>query len=586
MFRIRRVFDDLLPIDAAAISRSREILTAHFPAAPQGEFDNLTDKLRNPLRYRFCSMLFVAESSSDINGVALMLHAPDVNFCFLDYLAATPSRTGRGVGSALYMVLREQAQGLGAAGIFCECLPDSPVLCREQELLRENAARLRFYERCGMRVVEGTAYATPLCVHDRCPPVLLYDGLGKTNGLPRSRARRIVRAILERKYAKRCPPGYIDKVVSSFLHDPVRLRPPLDSDQSAQKPGPPSKGPKHCIALVVSEGHKRHHVHERGYVESPVRVESILIRLQQSDLFAPVRVRHFPERLVTSVHDAGLVQFMKRCCDGLPEGKYVYPYVFPVRNAARPPLELAIRSGYYCIDTFTPLHRQAYAVARQAVDAACTAAQCLLQGYRLAYALVRPPGHHAERRVFGGFCYLNNTAIAAHWLSGHGRVAVLDIDYHHGNGTQDIFYRRNDVLTLSLHGPPGLTYPYFSGFTEEKGEGAGKGFNRNFALPENLDGQGYRAVLRRALVMVERFRPAFLVVALGLDTSQADPTGSWSLRSLDFQKAGRLVGGLGLPTLVVQEGGYRVPALSAHALRFFIGLREGLYVLSRNRRRK
>jgi len=579
MFRIRRIFDDLLPVDAAAIARCREILERHFPAAPEGEFASLPEKLRNPLRYRFRSMLLVAETPAEIKGVALMLHAPDEKFCYLDYLATSQGRSGGGVGSALYMRLREQALGLRVVGIFCECLPDDAALCNEPELLSENAARLRFYERCGMRVVAGTQYATPISPGDACPPLLLFDGFGKP--LSRARGRRIVRAILERKYGERCPPGYVTRVVRSFAQDPVALEPPRRARVVSQPPT--SRGPRQCIALTVSEGHERHHVHERGYVESPARVEAILARLRGSGLFFPIKLRHFPDRVVTAVHDPGLVQYMKRCCASLPEGKAVYPYVFPLRNGARPPLELAVRAGYYCIDTFTPLHRHAYDSARKAVDAACTAAQCLLEGHRLAYALLRPPGHHAERRVFGGFCYLNNAAIAANILSQHGKVAVLDLDYHHGNGTQDIFYERGDVLTVSIHGLPRQTYPYFSGYAEERGTGAGRGCTRNYPLPEGVDGAAYRTVLRRALETVARFRPAFLVLALGLDTAKGDPTGAWRLRARDFEQNGRLVGGLGLPTLVVQEGGYRVPSLGANALHFFLGLREGLHVLRQNR---
>lgn len=579
MFRIRRIFDDLLPVDAAAIARCREILELHFPAAPEGEFSKLAEKLRDPLHYRFRSMLLVAERQHELLGVALMLHAPDEKFCYLDYLATSFGRSGGGVGSALYMRLREQAQGLRAVGIFCECLSDDPSICQEPELLAENTARLRFYQRCGMRIITGTRYATALTASDTCPPLLLFDGFGKA--LSRSRGRRIVRAILERKYAERCPPGYVENVVRSFAHDPVELSPAPPS--LAQSPFSSARGPGQCIALTVSEGHEQHHVHERGYVESPDRVDAIRSRLLGSGMFFPVKVKHFPDKLVTAVHDPGLVQYMKRCCAALPLGKTVYPYVFPLRNVARPPQEMAVRAGYYCIDTFTPLHRHAYEAARRAVDAACTAANCLLQGDRLAYALLRPPGHHAERKVFGGFCYLNNAAIAANMLAQHGKVALLDLDYHHGNGSQDIFYERSDVLTLSIHGQPRQTYPYFSGFFEERGSGAGNGYNRNYALPEGIDGEGYRAVLHKALEAVYRFRPSFLVLALGLDTAKGDPTGTWLLKARDFEQNGRLVGSLGLPTLVVQEGGYRVHSLGVNALHFFLGLREGLYVLSRNR---
>ena len=190
---------------------------------------------------------------------------------------------------------------------------------------------------------------------------------------------------------------------------------------------------------------------------------------------------------------------------------------------------------------------------------------------------MRPPGHHAERRTFGGFCYLNSTAVAAHYLSDFGKVAILDIDYHHGNGQQDIFYERADVLTISIHGHPRLAYPYFSGFEDERGQGPGEGFNLNFPLPEIVEGPRYREVLHKALRRIESFQPTFLVVALGLDTAKRDPTGSWSLRASDFEANGALIGALKLPTLVVQEGGYNTRNLGVNVRRFFGGLWSGMH---------
>jgi acetoin utilization deacetylase AcuC-like enzyme len=277
------------------------------------------------------------------------------------------------------------------------------------------------------------------------------------------------------------------------------------------------------------------------------------------------------------VHDLHFVEYLKRVCARVPPGKSIYPYVFPIRNATRPPRELPIRAGYYCIDTFTPLNRDAYMAAKRAVDCSLTAAQAILQGYRLAYALVRPPGHHAERRAFGGFCYFNSTAAGAHYLSAHGKVAVLDIDYHHGNGTQNIFYERADVFTISIHGHPHFAYPYFSGFQDERGTGAGEGFNVNLPIPEEVNGEEYRKVLGKALRRVNKFRPQFLVVAFGLDPAKADPTGSWNLLPQDFEANGRMIGSMRLPTLVVQEGGYRIRSLGANARRFFVGLWHGAH---------
>ncbi len=274
--------------------------------------------------------------------------------------------------------------------------------------------------------------------------------------------------------------------------------------------------------------------------------------------------------------DADFVNYLRRACREAPEKKSLYPYVFPIRNRTRPPRERSVLAGYYCIDTFTPLSRNAYPAARHGADCALTAARQTLGGRRIAYALVRPPGHHAERRSFGGFCYLNNNAIAAHYLSRQGKVAILDIDYHHGNGQQDIFYRRSDVLTVSIHGNPQFAYPYFTGFRDEIGQGEGEGYNLNLALAEHADAGRYRQALAQALRRIEEFSPDFLVVALGLDTAKNDPTGTWSLTAKDFETNGRLIGALGQPTLVIQEGGYRSRTLGTNTRSFFEGLSASL----------
>ena len=258
-------------------------------------------------------------------------------------------------------------------------------------------------------------------------------------------------------------------------------------------------------------------------------------------------------------------------------GASIYPYVFPIRNRTRPPKALPIRAGYYCIDTFTPINGNAYLAAKRAVDCTLTAARKLLEGYRLAYALVRPPGHHAEPSSFGGFCYFNSTAVAAEHLSGYGKIAILDIDYHHGNGQQEVFYERSDVLTISIHGHPSIAYPYFSGFVSEKGRGAGRGYNINIPLPESVDGEFYQGVLRDALRRIKKFGPRFLIIALGLDTAKEDPTGSWSLVAKDFESIGKMIGELYYPTLVVQEGGYDTRVLGINARHFLTGLWSGSY---------
>ncbi len=576
MFRIRRIYDYVLPGNKDAIAQVQHILSEQFYGLSSDNIRQLPEQLRNPLKYRFRSILFVAEDAKNaVKGFALLLHAADLNFCYLDFISAAEDKTGRGIGGALYERVREEALLMNARGLFFECLPDDPRLCPDPDIRKQNVARLRFYERFGARPIVNTAYETPLKPGES-PPYLVFDDLGQNRPLRRGSVRAIVRAILERKYRDVCPTEYIQMVVDSFKDDPVKLREPKFVKEKV-KPVTRTKSVDKLIALVVNDHHTIHHVRERGYVESPVRIDSILKEILPTNLFLRTLPGRFSETHIKSVHDSQFVDYLRRVCANVPPNKSVYPYVFPIRNVARMPKQLPIRAGYYCIDTFTPLNHNAFRAAKRAVNCSLTAARALLEGHRLAYALVRPPGHHAERRVFGGFCYFNSAAIAANYLCAFGKVAILDIDYHHGNGQQDIFYERSDVLTISIHGHPSFAYPYFSGFAEERGAGAGEGFNINFPLPEKIAVAQYHAALAKALKEIEAFAPQFLVVALGLDPAKGDPTGSWNLIANDFEKSGRMIGGLGYPVLVVQEGGYRTRSLGVNARHFFLGLWNGAH---------
>jgi len=577
LFRIRRVYDDTAPADKEALNQVQQILHSQFPTLASRDIRKMPKQLRNPLKYRFRSILFVAEGTKGVvQGFALLLHEPMLKFCYLDYISTARRRMGGGIGSALYERVREEALQFNTAGIFFECLPDDPKLSPQLAIRQQNIARLHFYERYGARPIINTAYETPLKPGGTDPPYLVYDDLGQGIELPLDTAKNIVRAILERKYGQVCPADYIEMVVASFKDDPVCLRQPK---YVKKEPLPAHRRIPldRRIVLVVNDRHLIHHVEEIGYVESPVRIGAVLEELDKTELFNKITPRRFSEKHVRKVHDSSYIDYFKRVCARLEPGQSIYPYVFPTRNAARPPRELPVRAGYYCIDTFTPINRNAYLAARRAVDCALTAARQILGGYRLAYALVRPPGHHAERRSFGGFCYFNSASVAANYLSAYGKVAILDIDYHHGNGHQNIFYKRSDVLTISIHGHPGFAYPYFSGFADERGEGVGKGYNINIPLPEKISSDFYGKNLAEALRKIARFKPQFLVVSLGLDTAKEDPTGTWSLEAADFEAIGRMIGFLSMPTLIVQEGGYDTRVLGVNACRFFNGLWLGCY---------
>ncbi len=575
MFRIRKIFNPWLEGNRQSAEKVREIMELQFPGMPATQIENIFLQMRNPVGKKFQTSLVIADDyRSNIRGFAVLLYMSDLKFCYLDYLAVTPGKPTSGVGGSIYERIREEAESLGTIGIFFECLPDDPALCRDQSYIRQNMKRLAFYERYGAFPVLNTKYETPVNPENDCPPYLVYDDLGSGRPLRAAELKKIVRAILNRKYGDYCPKDYVKMIVSSIKEDPVKLRPPrYIKTPAAEKTLPGNNRTK--IKVFVNGRHEIHHVKEVGYVESPVRVKTIFREIIKTGLISEEKVEEYPDRFILDVHDRGYVRYFKTVCASLEPGRSVYPYVFPVRNAARPPKDLSVRAGYYCIDTFTPLNINAYKAARWGVNCALSAADSILDGNRIAYVLTRPPGHHAERFVFGGFCYFNNAAIAASYLSKYGKVAILDMDYHHGNGQQQIFYDRSDVLTISIHGHPSFAYPYFSGFSEEKGEGDGSGYNFNFPLKEEINGEEYRETLGHAIKIVRKFKPEFLIIALGLDTAKGDPTGTWLLSPADFLLNGKMAGSLRMPTLIIQEGGYRNKYLGINARSFLKGFYEG-----------
>jgi len=570
MFRIRKVLDPLSPGNKDTIEQVRSILAAQFPTARQIDLQKIPDQLLDPLRFRYRSVLFVAENSrGKVKGFAVTLHLTDFNILYLELISAAPGITGGGIGSALYDRVREEARTLGTEGLYFECNIDSPDIIKDPTILGQNRARLKFYEAYGARPIINNRYDSPVHPGDIDLYYLVFDDLGTPRKVARKRLRRIVTAILDRKYHDIMTAEAIDDVADSFTDPFMQLRPYQYRKKAALQERPKSA---YATPLIVNDGHDIHHVRDKGYVESPVRLPKILAELDKSGLFVRKEPQKAPEKLLREVHDPLFVSYLRRACTQLPAGKSIYPIIFPLRNLERPPRDFELELGYYCMDSFTPLNGNAYKAARGAVNCAYTAAREVLNGERFAYALVRPPGHHAEKRFFGGFCYFNSSAVAAHFLSAFGPVAVLDLDYHHGNGTQNIFYRRSDVFTVSIHGAPPKIYPHFAGFADERGEGPGDGFNLNLPLPEQITADKYRKALERALKAIRKFQPEFLVVALGLDPAKDDPTGTWPLLATDFHENGRMVGNAGIPTVVVQEGGYRTRTLGVNARAFLEGL--------------
>jgi acetoin utilization deacetylase AcuC-like enzyme len=302
--------------------------------------------------------------------------------------------------------------------------------------------------------------------------------------------------------------------------------------------------------------------------ESPGRLDAIRAALEEAGGFAFEEPAKPSEEPVAAVHHAAYVTYLREASAEAkkardPAAKQLWPTVFPFGPSPRATGTRALR-GQFCFDTYTPILPGTFAAALGGANAAARGADLLAEGAeRSVYVLTRPPGHHAEADRCGGYCYFNNAAVAAERLSGRGPVAVLDVDVHHGNGTQHIFYDRADVLTVSVHGDPAGLYPFFSGFADETGTGAGLGHNLNLLLPAGTGAKEYRPALAAALEAVAKFKPAFLVLAFGADTHESDPIGGFKLPTKFFAEMGAAVREADFPTLIVQEGGYNLSTLGA-----------------------
>ncbi|MEZ4749402.1 MAG: histone deacetylase family protein [Bdellovibrionota bacterium] len=536
--------------------------------------DDLIERVTTNKSPKYKHYLFVAEKKRGVVGAAIASQFLTENFFFIDYIASSRANPSRGIGAALYARIKEQSRLNRTLGIFLECDSIERRFCVSDEEQKQNKIRLNFYQRFGAMKLENSLYekerAKNYSMH------LLFDSNQK-QGIDTRTLEKVVAAILASHTNKKCSKEYITEVVGSLSKssfNQIKKFPlPLQENKPRISVWIPND---QKIPITFNPLHAIHHVKDKGYVESPIRIDSILNELKKVQFFEHIDTKSYPDSLIKEVHAPEYYAFLKQIC-AFAGSRTIYPDVFPIRNQARMPKNIEDKAGYYCIDTYSPLNQNAFLASRAAVNCTLTAASRLIEGDNISYALVRPPGHHAERKYFGGFCYLNSTAIAAHLLSKSGKVAILDVDFHHGNGQQDIFYKRNDVLTISIHGHPEHAYPYFTGFEEEKGEGAGLGYNLNYPLELTVNGPAYLRTLKKAIREIERFDPVFCVVALGLDTAKGDPTGTWKLLSKDFQENGTLIGSLKKPTLVVQEGGYKTQVLGINARHFFQGLMNGYY---------
>ncbi len=253
----------------------------------------------------------------------------------------------------------------------------------------------------------------------------------------------------------------------------------------------------------------------------------------------------------------------------VPDLAEVVPSRFCVDPRAHCPGDAEGQMGFFNADTSCPIAAQSWEAIYWSAQTALSAADLMLAGEDTAYALCRPSGHHAYAEKSGGFCFLNNTGIAAEYLRAHGhRPAILDIDVHHGNGTQALFYERSDVLTASLHVDPDQFYPFYAGAASEAGHGAGEGYNLNLPLPRGTDTAHYLEALAHALAHIRNFGPTLIVVALGLDTHEDDPFKGMRVTTEGFARIAERIRSLGVPVLNIQEGGYMQPALGTNLARY------------------
>jgi acetoin utilization deacetylase AcuC-like enzyme len=304
--------------------------------------------------------------------------------------------------------------------------------------------------------------------------------------------------------------------------------------------------------------------------ESTRRAESIFKELKKNpEIFEIIEPPRIPLQAIRESHNYQLIT-LYNTASTLTDGEEFYPSVFPQRMKAKPDPNNLSHAGFYCFDSGTPLNNKTWLASAWSASTAFYAADHVLKGKgKYSYALSRPPGHHASRDSYGGYCYFNNAAIAAKVLRKKGRVVIVDIDFHHGNGTQDIFYKDDQVLFISIHGDPRHHFPFFCGFPSEIGQGKGEGYNLNLILEDGCNIKKYKkALMDTVLPAIKRFEPKYLTISAGFDTYESDPIGKFSLTTEDFFTLGKTFKKLDLPTVILQEGGYHTKDLGKNVVSF------------------
>lgn len=335
------------------------------------------------------------------------------------------------------------------------------------------------------------------------------------------------------------------------------------------------------MKIFHSDAHRLHDVpfeFNRGRMvpayERPSRVDVIVERLRAAELGPIEAPRVFGLEHAYAVHDRGLVDFLRHAHDDwTAQGRegLLQPIAAPIRNLRndRVPRSIDGQISYYCFDNCTAITAGTWQAVKASYDIALSAADDVRVGRTTAaFGLCRPPGHHASRTFYGGYCYLNNAAVAAQYLRDHGasRVTILDVDYHHGNGTQDIFHARSDVQFISIHADPATDFPYFLGYADETGVDSGLGHTVNLPLPRGVRWAEWSEAFRTACAHVRDFAPDVLVVSLGVDTFKGDPLSAFQLESEDFPQIGAGIAALHLPTVYIMEGGYAIDEIGVNVV--------------------
>ena len=315
--------------------------------------------------------------------------------------------------------------------------------------------------------------------------------------------------------------------------------------------------------------------------ECPERWDYIVKRLDQVGLTDRIDPADLDLSVVEQVHAPAFIRFLSEAWDQWQAEDFdgeAIPTVFPARRMQqREPAYIDGRLGYYAMAMETAITQGTWEAAQSSAAVAQTAQGLITNGAGSAFALCRPPGHHAGSDLYGGYCFLNNAAIAAQGFLNNGanRVAILDVDFHHGNGTQDIFYQRDDVTFLSLHGAPEDAFPHFLGYADETGAGKGDGFNFNYPLPPGTVYKDWLKALQDALKKISALSPDVLIISLGVDTYKDDPISFFKLESEDFNHYGKAIAAMNLPTLFVMEGGYAVEEIGINTVNVLTGFLEG-----------